>query len=271
MTAMRARQRRRTAAALLAMGAATAIPLLTLPARQGAGAAPDRCAAPAEIALLGADLPRTAERLRRGQALTIVTLGSSSTAGAGATRPELSYPSRLAALLKQRLPGMPIRVVNRGVGGETARDMAARLDRDVLAEKPDLVIWQIGTNSVLHDEDPLDEAEVVRQGIARLREAGADILLMDLQYAPAVLAHPRYRGMLQVIAAVARSEQVPVFHRFALMRHWAEDGEMALPVMLSVDRLHMTDASYDCLAQALADLLVTGSADTLRRTARAPG
>ena len=77
-------------------------------------------------------------------------------------------------------------------------------------------------------------------------------MLMDLQYAPAVLQHPRYRDMLHVLAAVADSEDVPLVRRFAMMRHWAEDGTMTLPVMLAGDRLHMSDASYDCLARHVA-------------------
>lgn len=257
-------QRRRTLAALVLLGLAAAVPILTSSAARHAGAASDRCRAPIDLAALGAPLPRTAARLAAGQPLTIVAFGSSSTEGFGATRKEFSYPSRLAALLQTRFPRLPIRVVNRGVGGEVAAQMLARLDRDVLAEKPDLVIWQLGTNSVLHDLDPAAEAEIARRGIERIRAAGADVMLMDIQYAPAVLVHPGYREMLYMLSAVAHTEQVPLFHRFAVMRHWTEDGEMSLPVMLAADRLHMSDVSYDCLARqvtfGILDASFTGGA-----------
>ncbi len=111
------------------------------------------------------------------------------------------------------------------------------------------MIWQLGTNSVLRDLEPMADAEIARQGIERIKAAGADVMLMDLQYAPAVLLHPRYREMLHVLAGVAHGEDVPLVHRFAMMRHWAEEGAMNLPVMLAADRLHMSDASYDCLAR----------------------
>jgi hypothetical protein len=52
--------------------------------------------------------------------------------------PDHSYPSRLAVELQQLFPGHPITVLNRGVNGEEASDMVARLDQTVLAEKPDL-------------------------------------------------------------------------------------------------------------------------------------
>jgi lysophospholipase L1-like esterase len=222
------------------------------PAGRGARATIDRCAAPADLAALGAPLPRTAARLAARHPLTIVALGSSSTEGVGATRPELNYPSRLSAWLGARFPGVPIHVINRGVSGEMTPQMLARLDRDVLAEKPDLVIWQLGTNDIFHDIDPADETEFARRGIERIRAAGADVILMDLQYAPAVLVHAGYRDTLRALAGVARSEDVALFHRFAVMRDWAEEGRMTLAVMLSADRLHMSDASYDCLARQLA-------------------
>jgi acyl-CoA thioesterase I len=255
-------------AALVLIGLAAALPVLLAPGRHSAGAAINRCAIPAELGSLGGPLPRTVERLRTGGPLTIVAFGSSSTEGYGASRPERSYPSRLAALLKAQFPGIPIRVLNRGVGGEMAPQMMARLDRDVLAERPDLVIWQLGTNSVLHDRDPAAEVNWAKQGIARIRAAGADVMLMDLQYAPAVLLHARYREMLLVIAAIARSEDVPLVRRFAMMRHWSEDGAMSLTVMLAPDALHMSDASYDCLARQVARAILAARNEPVTLVAR---
>jgi acyl-CoA thioesterase I len=159
-------------------------------------------------------------------------------------------------VLQAQFPGIAIRVVNRGIGGEIAPQMLARLDRDVLAEKPDLVIWQLGTNSVLRDRDPGDEIPVAETGIERLKAAHADILLMDMQYAPAVLLHAEYRDMELVLADIARDADVPLIRRFAMMRHWAEDGQMTPDMMLAQDRLHMSDTSYDCLARQVAHSIV---------------
>lgn len=263
-------QRRRTLAALLLLGIAALVAILLSPVGPSAGVAIGRCGIPPELTSLGAPLPRTAARLAAGGPLTIVALGSSSTEGYGATRPEFSYPSRLAAVLKARFPAVPIRVVNRGVGGEVASEMLARIDRDVLPEKPDLVIWQLGTNAVLHDRDPVAEIEVARRGIARFKSAGIDVMLMDLQYAPRVLIHASHREMLYMLAGVARSEDVPLFRRFSVMRRWAEDGQMSLPVMLAVDRLHMSDTSYDCLARQVANSIVdaVGRSTEPRETAQ---
>ncbi len=243
------RRRTMTAAAFVVTGAA--ILLMVSWNGKSARAEIDRCATPDEILALDAPLPRATAALQGGRSLTIVALGSSSTAGNGASRTEYSYPARLAAMLQADYPSVHIRVVNRGIGGETGVDMAARIEHDVLPEKPDLVIWQVGTNSVLRDEEPEIEMAAVRRGIARMEAAGADVMLMDMQYAPAVLSHAHYRDMQHELAATAHNADVPLFHRFAMMRHWADDGQMSMKLMLSGDRLHMTDMSYDCLAREL--------------------
>ena len=81
-------------------------------------------------------LSHIAARLRNGKPITIVAIGSSSTAGAGASSEASAYPSRLAIELRQRFPGHPITVLNRGVSGEEVRDMLNRFDTDVIAANP---------------------------------------------------------------------------------------------------------------------------------------
>jgi acyl-CoA thioesterase-1 len=142
-------------------------------------------------------------------------------------------------------------VINRGVGGEVASETTRRIATEVINDKPDLVIWQVGTNDVLRDADPEAVMASVRAGISQLHQAGADIIIMDLQYAPAVLTHPGYRDMEHALWATAKSTGVALFHRFALMRDWTEHRNMKMSAMVSADHLHMTDASYDCLARQL--------------------
>jgi acyl-CoA thioesterase I len=246
------RLRRGPAAALSLLGLAAVAMAFLAPTAPRANAGHDLCTAPANVTALADPLPHTALRLVAGKSLTIVALGSSSTYGTGASKPEYSYPSRLAALLRVRYPNADIRVINRGVGGELIGETTQRIATEVVGDKPDLVIWQVGTNDVLQDVDPQSVMSSVRTGIAQLRQAGADVILMDLQYAPAVLTHPRYRAMERALWATAKSTGVPVFQRFALMRDWTEHGNMKMAAMVSADHLHMTDASYDCLARQLS-------------------
>ncbi len=114
------------------------------------------CETPANIVRLNNTLPRVAMKLAAGQPITIVAIGSSSTAGAGASTPANSYPSRLQVFLSEQFPRQKFNVINRGVNGEEIKEMLTRLDSTVLSEKPDLVLWQLGTNSVLRDH-PTDQ------------------------------------------------------------------------------------------------------------------
>src|ERR1700722_1182663 len=139
------RARRRPSAFLSLVPWAPWAPGSPLPGAPTADAGRDGCSAPRSDTALLDPLPHTALRLAAGKSLTIVALGSSSTYGTGASRPEYSYPSRLAALLRARYPGADIKVINRGVGGELIGDTTARIAREVIGDQPDLVIWQVGT------------------------------------------------------------------------------------------------------------------------------
>jgi hypothetical protein len=94
-------------------------------------------------------LPHVAARIAAQGTLRITAFGSSSTEGIGATSKDRCYPVRLQAALESTLPkGVSVVVMNRGIGGEDVDDMMARLPA-IIAEKPDLVIWQTGSNDSL--------------------------------------------------------------------------------------------------------------------------
>ena len=245
----------RLAALRLALiGLAAAIPLGggALAAENGGASA---CAAPPTLTRIEPALARAAARIDQAKALTIVAVGSSSTQGVGATDPSLNYPSRLETALKQRLPGVAIRVINRGKGGEDAEEEFARLQRGVIAEHPDVVIWQVGTNAVLRRDDLESDEVLLRRGVALLKAGGADVVLMDLQYAPRILERRATAAMEQLIAEIAQHAGVGLFRRFAVMQYWRAAQPPDSPAMIGPDGLHMTDAGYTCLAIELAKAL----------------
>ncbi len=203
-----------------------------------------------------APLVRTAKRLNAHEPITIVAVGSSSTGGAGASSPVFSYPSRLERELHQKFPEAPITVINRGVNGEDAGDMMARIE-EVLAPKPDLVIWQLGTNTVLRDGSVSATSDTLQSGIARIRASGADVLLIDPQFAPSVNAKPAVSDMVGMIGRVAKQTHVPVFRRYVAMRHWHDDQAIPFDRFIIADGLHMNDWGYSCLARLLADNIAT--------------
>ena len=212
------------------------------------------CETPANIVRLNNTLPRVAAKLAAGQPITIVAIGSSSTAGAGASTPANSYPSRLQVFLSEQFPRQKFNVINRGVNGEEIKDMLARFDSTVLSEKPDLVLWQLGTNSVLRDH-PIDQGTAIREGINRIKQAAADVVLIDPQYAPKVIAKVQCGDMVKLIGATAKSENVQLFQRYELMRHWHDVGRMPFESFISADGLHLNDWSYNCWAKGLANAI----------------
>lgn len=215
------------------------------------------CAAPPEAAGLEHAPIHLRERIAQGRPIKIVAIGSSSTFGSGATSPANSYPSRLEAELKARLPGLPVTVLNKGIGGEEAPQMVARFDADVIDESPDLVLWQVGSNSVLRDHPT--PGEVIRQGVERLKASGAEVILVNPQYAPKILAKADVGHAVDVITATARDEEVGLFDRFAVMRFWRETERISFEQFLSPDQLHMNDWSYGCIAKLMANAVLDGT------------
>jgi acyl-CoA thioesterase I len=211
-----------------------------------------QCSAPNEFTRLERPLTHTARLLAAGLPIRIVAIGSSSTAGAGASSPDASYPSRLAAELANRFPGHQITVLNRGVNGEDARDMLDRFETTVIAERPDLVLWQVGTNTVLRDNPVAPTSSLIEKGIVQLKAAGADVILIDPQFAPRVIAKSALSRMIDLLHSKAKQYNVNLFQRFAVMRHWRERQGLSFETFVSPDQLHMNDWSYACIAKVLS-------------------
>ena len=217
-------------------------------------------------------LSNFAECLRGLGPAKIVALGSSTTAGEGDI---VAYPYRLEALLRLQYPDLMIDVLNRGIGGEEAPKELARLERDVIAEQPRLVIWQIGTNAVWQppDQNPPSPAETIgaiREGVERLLAYGrADVILMDLQFVPALLTPAKVVGaneMVSAIGEIAREFEVNLFRRFELMKGWHEIEKISLDALVNAgdpDRLHDSDWATQRLTRSLKDEIVAGVAKAI--------
>jgi lysophospholipase L1-like esterase len=204
----------------------------------------------------------------RGRA-KVVAIGSSSTVGHGSIRP---YPERLLSFLQAQYPNAKITMVNQGIGGQEAPLEFQRFDTDVIAEKPDLVIWQVGTNAIWQSPNAnppppsFDETtNAIRDGLVKLRdETRADVILMDLQYVPAVLTpakKARAIAMVEAISELARDAGVNVFRRFAFMKGLYEVEQVSFDRMVdSADehRLHDSDWTTHRVAWAMKLAIVDG-------------
>jgi len=228
-----------------------AVAVLALPALlilSPTASAGEPCPVVKPIAL---SLPRTRELIAANRELVIVAIGSSSTEGWMASTLSHSYPAMLQADLAAALPNVHVAVVNRGVGGQDAAEEVPRLDTDVVAVKPTLVIWQVGANGALRNADPKLFQRLVTAGIDRLKLAKLDIIMMDNQQAPMILAASEHALINQALAGIAKSEGVNLFSRNDTMEGWKQAG-YPIDQFIAPDGLHHNDLGYACIANALA-------------------
>lgn len=209
-------------------------------------------------------LPRIASLLGHDGEIRIVAFGSSSTAGAGASSPANAYPALLETDLEQRLQigassRRSITVINRGKGGDDAEAMAARLEQDVLAEHPDLVIWQTGSNDPLKGVPVERFRELTRAGVRAIRATGADVILMDQQWCRRLSGVENAQAYADALHEVAAELGVPVIRRHDMMQAWVARGLMTPTQMIGPDGLHMTDAGYRQLARSAAAQILVGA------------
>jgi hypothetical protein len=120
--------------------------------------------------------------------------------------------------------------------------------QDVIAEAPTLTIWQVGTNAVWQrGRDLGDVAAAIEAGLKLLAGKTTDVVIMDLQYAPAVLTDDKIdatRRMLSLITEVSGAARVNVFRRFDLMRKFVEIERHSFDTIIDPtdpDRLHQSD------------------------------
>jgi acyl-CoA thioesterase I len=246
------------------LGLFAGLSVLTLPAT--AAELPKQCAVPSELLRLSHPLPQLGEKLQHGEPVKIVAIGSSSTAGTGASSAKATYPSRLQAELKAMFPRSSIVVINRGVPGDTSPNMVARFKYDAIEPKPDLIIWQTGTNSALGGGNVERFTADVRRGIRMARKHNIDIILMSPQYAPRFESISNRMTFIDHLHAVAESEQVPVFHRYEIMKHWIKSGQLTNHAMINPDGLHLTDLSYGCIGMLMARMVGAPAVATAHAT-----
>jgi lysophospholipase L1-like esterase len=151
-------------------------------------------------------------------------------------------------------------VVNAGVGGQLARDMVARIDKDVGPWKPQLVIWQTGVNDAIRSVPIDDYRQQLRKGLDRLRKMETDVVFIDQQFYPSfkrIKDGPLY---MQAMRDIAGQYQIPVVQRYAIMQHLISSAQFTAATLLSPDQFHLNDRAYDCMGHLLAQSLRSAAA-----------
>jgi hypothetical protein len=210
------------------------------------------CDLPAYLLSTESALPKVAAAIKSGRPLDILVVGSrSSTIN---TSDGSAYPGRLQALLREKLPAVAVNVSVELQIKKTAEEVAAGLVKLVEIKRPTLVIWQTGTYDAMRSIDPDDFRSAVDEGVAALQKAGTDVVLMNLQYSPrteTMISAPPYLDNMRV---VAQQHDVPLFDRFAMMRHWNEQGDFDL--FSASHGIDLAMRVHDCLGRALSTFVI---------------
>jgi hypothetical protein len=214
--------------------------------------APAACEVPDSLLSSESALPKVAEAVKGGHPLDILVIGSrSSTIN---TSDGTAYPGRLQAMLRERLPGVEVNLSVELQVKKTAEEMASSFAKLVEARKPTLVIWQTGTVDAMRSVDPDEFRSAVDDGVVALQNAGADVVLINLQYSPrteTMISVPPY---LDDMRMVAQQHDVPLFDRFAIMRQWNESGSFDL--FSASHGLELAKRVHDCLGRALSKFVI---------------
>jgi lysophospholipase L1-like esterase len=220
------------------------------------------CTVPERFYTFEPPVTKTAKALAGARDVIIASLGGSSTLGLAAGKTELAWPARLASALDAKFPSGRTKVVNLAVVRQTAMRAAERLEREVLVLKPTLVIWETGTMEAVRGTNVDEFRKTLQGGISEIRAAKAEVMLMNMQFSRDTDAIIGFEPYLSAMNEIADANDVPLFRRHGIMRHWAENGALDLRVTDPEKRRQVAVKLYDCIGHAVADFITRGMPPT---------
>lgn len=215
---------------------------------------PDACAVAQHLVQADAPLPRAAAAISGQHRLNVVVVGSASVMLPGPNGARMAFPARLSAALGSRLSGVDLKVVPVARPRQTAADMAGQFDQILAGEKPDLVVWQTGIVDAIRGVDVEEFRTVLDRGVETLQKGGTDVVIMNMQFSPRTESMIAAGAYLDTMRFVALQREVPLFDRFAVMKHWSELGTFDLSSPTRT--LDTAGRVHDCIGRLLADLIV---------------
>jgi lysophospholipase L1-like esterase len=222
----------------------------------GALAEPHSCEAPDYVTHVDSQLLRVAAFVAKEHRLDVLVIGTGSSMLAGAEGARTAYPARLEAALAKRLPGTAVTVRTDVKPRRSTAEMVNDLKKYLLDGKPNLVVWQTGTTDAIRGVDPDEFRAALEKGVSVLRTAGADAILVNMQYSPRTDAMIAAGPYSEAMRWVAQQHELPLFDRLSVMKHWSETGAFDLS---GPNTAHMAEKVHDCLGKLLAELIVNSA------------
>jgi hypothetical protein len=221
-----------------------------------AESAPD-CDVPERLIAAENDLARVSGEIKDRHRLDISVVGSRSSALSGPDGARFAYPAQLEQALRERLPGNDIKVTAHVPAGLTTADMAAGLSKILSEDHPALVIWQAGTVDALRGVEPDDFRTSLDQGLDAIAAAGADVVMMNMQYSPRTETMLSVAPFADVMHWVAEQRGVALFDRLAIMHYWSDEGTFDLYAATS--GYAMARRVHECIGRALASQIINAA------------
>lgn len=189
--------------------------------------------------------------------INVVAFGDSITGSVVGITPEQQWQRLLAVRL-----GDPFRIINAGVGGNSAREAMARFERDVLAARPDLILIEFGGNNhdPRHPERQVSDTEFQRHLETFRAGVPAGCRVAMLTFPPVIDDwhayghHPAFAGagldqvmqsQRQIVRDYAATRGWPLLDFYTLM--WEKRYDLLLP-----DGVHLNAAGHAFFAEQIA-------------------
>jgi lysophospholipase L1-like esterase len=220
----------------------------------GAASAAEPCDVPGYLLFGSNELKHVAEAVQKQHKLTIAVVGTGSSILAGPDGPRSAYPARLEAVLKQKLPGIDVKVVSLVRTRMTTEDLAKGMEKMLTDERPDLVIWQTGTLDAIRRVDPDEFRAALDEGVETLHKGGVDVILMNMQYSPRTDIMVPLGPYADNMRHVAQQHEIPLFDRLAIMRHWSDTGAFDL-YAAGKDNV-LAQRVHDCIGRGIAAMII---------------
>lgn len=202
-------------------------------------------------------------RARVGEPITVVFFGGSLTYGTNASRPcETSYRGLMAEYLRTKYPKTSFRFVDAAIGGTGSRLAMFRLERDVLAYKPDLVFLDFTANDGLAGHDPYCLASY--EGVLRdLIERNIPVvqLIFGFHYNFGKRYHPESQHRRTAHRNLSDAYDTGLGDLFPMLQALVEKGELNLDEAWPFDPVHPDDPGYRVFFEVAREGLETAIAE----------
>jgi acyl-CoA thioesterase-1 len=200
-------------------------------------------------------LPNVTKALRLRKSIRIMAIGASAKGGKAAA--DAGYGAMIETVLEKTIPGVDVKMIDRGFSGELARDAAERIKTEVALVKPDLVLWQLGTHDALMHVPVADFKASVSTALDWLRRQEIDVVLVGLHYLRRLVPDEHYQSIRRSIRSLADEKKVLVIGRYEAMQVIEQARRTGSGPTLN--EFTTTDNGYACLSEYVVRALTTGA------------